>query len=66
MSATFKTTFEISNVARVVLDPIPKDGREARKRIADELARLRPDMVLTGSIGKPIKPGIYLVCHDKR
>ena len=66
MSVTFGSISPTGNVVKVALDPVPKDGREARKRIADELANIRPDLELQGSIHNPIKPGVYMVCYGKR
>lgn len=50
------------NTVRVMLDVVPKDGREARKLVAAAVM-VEHGLKLAGAIGKPDRRG-YLVCVD--
>ena len=51
------------NIATVQVEPVPADGRAARREIAAALAL--DGRVITGSIHKPIRPGRYMVAFSE-
>lgn len=62
MSAAVTTNWPGSNIARAVLSDTPPDGRHARRIIAAALAH--QGFRITGAIGKPIRPRVYLVAVE--
>lgn len=56
---TVTTNWPGSNIAKGVFDVIPENGREARKLMADALTE--QGFVIEGSLGKPIRKGVYMV-----
>ncbi len=53
------TNWPGSNIARVEFSTVPESGRKARS-IAQEILGTR-GFIIEGSMGKPIRKGVYLV-----
>lgn len=59
LDVSVTTNWPGSNIARVAFSNPPENGRVAR-RIAAEILTAR-GFVIEGSMGKPIRKGVYLV-----
>lgn len=59
LDVSVTTNWPGSNIARVAFSVPPENGRIARK-IASEILVAR-GFVIEGSVGKPIRKGVYMV-----
>lgn len=64
MNVTVTTNYPGSNIAKGVCDTVPATGRDARKAMAGVLNGM--GYVIEGSIGKPIRKGVYMVAIAPR
>lgn len=56
---TVTTNWPGSNIAKGIFQVAPDNGREARKLMAEALTA--QGFIIEGSLGKPIRKGVYMV-----